>query len=424
MTMIMLMCTLALFLLSCGAASSSVAFPLRVSDSKRYLVDQNNRPFLYHADTGWQLIWKLTKGEAELYLENRRQKGFTAVQLQLLPHRVNQTNRDGHNPFLSPGSFADPNPAYFEHVDWVLTRAGEKGFCVMLAPNWLSAWEQDWRHHLNEENAENWGRYVGTRYGKFNHVIWMHGGDVDPGDLTEETRLVAKGIRATAPHQLQTYHAGAKSSSNFFHNDDWLDWNTAYNYGDVYPQVYEDYSKKPVKPVFLGESHYEDNNNNQYAYRMRKQAYWAMLSGAAGHAYGHGSIWQFTEDWVKGMDAPGTFQMRHVRDLLEPRKWYDLAPDTEHRTVVNGYESGDTYAAAARSTDGRLVLVYMPTIRTITVDMSKLAGSAKAMWYDPASGTYTDMGGFDNTGNVDFSPSGTNGDGDGDWLLVLEVQDG
>jgi hypothetical protein len=39
-----------------------VVFPLKVSDNCRYLVDQNNRPFLYHADTGWQLFLRLSEG--------------------------------------------------------------------------------------------------------------------------------------------------------------------------------------------------------------------------------------------------------------------------------------------------------------------------------------------------------------------------
>lgn len=121
--------SLVVFTLACVASNAteqqqhivrSAAFPLKVSDNRRYLVDQNSQPFLYHADTGWQLIWNLTKDEAEQYLENRKQKGFTAIQVQLLPHRVNQTNRYGHNPFTAPGDFTNPNPDYFQHVDWML----------------------------------------------------------------------------------------------------------------------------------------------------------------------------------------------------------------------------------------------------------------------------------------------------------------
>jgi hypothetical protein len=66
----------------------------------------------------------------------------------------------------------------------------------------------------------------------------------------------------------------------------------------------------------------------------------------------------------------------------------------------------------------------MPTIRTITIDMSKLSGLATARWYDPASGQYDDVKGspFANAGARQFTPPGTNKSGDGDWALVLEAQ--
>jgi hypothetical protein len=68
----------------------------------------------------------------------------------------------------------------------------------------------------------------------------------------------------------------------------------------------------------------------------------------------------------------------------------------------------------------------MPTIRTITVDMSKLASPAIARWYDPTSGEYTDVKGspFANVGMTQFTPSGANKSGEGDWVLVLKAQTG
>jgi hypothetical protein len=71
-----------------------------------------------------------------------------------------------------------------------------------------------------------------------------------------------------------------------------------------------------------------------------------------------------------------------------------------------------------------LVIAYLPTARTISVDMSALAGPAAAWWYDPARGTYAALGGslLDNSGTRSFTPPGRNGDGDDDWVLVLEAR--
>src|SRR5262249_37669370 len=81
------------------------------------------------------------------------------------------------------------------------------------------------------------------------------------------------------------------------------------------------------------------------------------------------------------------------------------------------------YLTAARTPDGAIVLAYMPTIRTATVDMTKLGASVKAAWYDPTSGTLSPIAGspFANSGTRDFTPAGPHGDGSGDWGLVLEA---
>jgi hypothetical protein len=108
-------------------------------------------------------------------------------------------------------------------------------------------------------------------------------------------------------------------------------------------------------------------------------------------------------------------------------------PTKHHIVATEGYGmpaplgtgsvTTDTYVTAARTSDGTLIIAYMPTIRTITVDMSKLSGPATARWYDPTIGKYIDVSGssFANTGIREFTPAGRNHDGDGDWVLVLEA---
>jgi Putative collagen-binding domain of a collagenase len=150
-----------------------------------------------------------------------------------------------------------------------------------------------------------------------------------------------------------------------------------------------------------------------------------------------------------------------MKDLFVSRKWHDLVPDQTHTVVTAGYDrsscivgkfvayfgknqnslvsmalgrirrhsgigsiTSNTCATAARTSDGALVMVYMPTIRAITVDMSKLTGPTTARWYDPTSGGYTDVKGspFANEGSRQFIPSEANNkSGEGDWVLVLEA---
>ena len=58
--------TTVLYLTSLGQLYSQNPFPLKISSNKRYFITQQGTPFLYHADTGWQMFVKLTAEEAIL----------------------------------------------------------------------------------------------------------------------------------------------------------------------------------------------------------------------------------------------------------------------------------------------------------------------------------------------------------------------
>jgi hypothetical protein len=60
-----------------------------------------------------------------LYLEDRRQKGFNSIIVELTEHLVTADppkNRYGDAPFATPGDFSTPNEAYFAHADWVVRK--------------------------------------------------------------------------------------------------------------------------------------------------------------------------------------------------------------------------------------------------------------------------------------------------------------
>ena len=67
------------------------------------------------------------------------------------------------------------------------------------------------------------------------------------------------------------------------------------------------------------------------------------------------------------------------------------------------------YVTAGRTPDGNLVMAYLPSLRTVTVDMSQLSAAATARWYDPSRGTYTTVEGspLANTGISLRRPSTT-----------------
>jgi hypothetical protein len=55
------------------------------------------------------------------------------------------------------------------------------------------------------------------------------------------------------------------------------------------------------------------------------------------------------------------------------------------------------------------------------VDMTAMAGTTTARWWNPVLGAYTAIGtGYANSGTHIFTTPGSNGDGN-DWLLVLDA---
>jgi hypothetical protein len=158
-------------------------FPLKVHNSSRYLVDQANQPFLYNADTAWMLFLKLSFEEAALYLDDRKAKGFTTVQVMLTGF-LGQRNRAGSLPFDAGHDFSQPNGAYFVHVDNVIKKAKELNLLIAIAPLWAGCCGEGWAgkdkqgnskpmNFNGPEKCKAFGAWLGNRYKKKKHLTFI-----------------------------------------------------------------------------------------------------------------------------------------------------------------------------------------------------------------------------------------------------------
>jgi len=104
---------------------------LKVSANQRFLVFDDGTPFFYLGDTAWELFHRLSKADAEKYLENSREKGFTVMQAVVLAEidGLNTPNAEGEKPLIDNDPLK-PNEKYFQHVDWVVKKAAEKGIFI------------------------------------------------------------------------------------------------------------------------------------------------------------------------------------------------------------------------------------------------------------------------------------------------------
>jgi hypothetical protein len=261
----------------------------------------------------------------------------------------------------------------------------------------------------------------------------------DFSDAAQDVPLMANlmaGIQATDKQHMQTTElfptvSGSLDDPTFL---PYIELGGAYTYYPTYDKVLDQYNKSTTIPIFLEEAHYEleavGTGEMGTPLVLRHQGYWTALSGGVGgQLYGNHYTWTFASGWQNNLDRVGVVQLQIWKNFFMSMPWYKLVPDQNHTVVTAGYGTYDTtttltantYATAARASDGSLIVVYTPVTHSLTVDMTKLSGSATAQWFDPTNGATTTISGspFANTGTHVFTSPGANSTGDQDWVLVL-----
>lgn len=430
--------------LASSDSASLPVYPVKVGSGGRYLVDQNNVPFMIVGDAPQSLIVNLSEADAATYFADRQAMGFNTVWINLLCNAYTYGNSDGTTfdglaPFTNPGDLSTPNEPYFQRADDMITLAARFGLTVFLDPIETGGWLQTLEAN-GATKAFNYGAYVGARYKNFPNIVWMHGNDFQSWTNARHSALVeavANGILSADGNHIQTVELSYFASSSL-DSSSWapiISLNAAYSYYPTYAEVLHAYNQSDSVPTFLVEANYEFEDITGMDYgspvTLRRQEYWAQLSGATGQLYGNHYTSSFISGWQSYLDTTGADQLGYLKGLFASLTWYNLVPDQNHTVVTAGYGTFATsgslgsndYLTAARTPDGNLVVAYMPTFRAIVVDMSELSGPVTAKWFDPTSNAYTPISStaLPNSGLLEFTPPGTNNAGDGDWVLVLKA---
>lgn len=406
-------------------ASDSTMSALRVSADGRRLVDANGTPFFWLGDTGWLISQKTTREEAELYLQTRASQGFTVIQAALVmgeeflagtlgPNAYgDQPFRAGNpaSPLITPGSDPARSDEYdfWDHVDYIVARARAHGLRLGLVPLFIGYAGPGYRY-LTPDRSAAYGEFLGRRYGSEPHVFWILGGDHTPQEemhrsvWDEMARGLTVGAAAVEDYSrtLIGYHInGQLSSSRWFHDAPWLDFNMVQVWGDepaIYQAVASDYRLTPVKPTGLGEGSYEDSP--QYPTRpidplkVRQQAYWSYFAGGY-HTYGNTNTWSFgsfkettTQDWRQALHSPGAESMSVLARIFASLEWWRLVPDFS-AAVDRGNEPS---SVTMRSAEGDILLTYISGAGRVTVRRDAVQQTGHAAWIDPRTGARIPIG--------------------------------
>jgi hypothetical protein len=442
-------CTLFLFLsFSFAIFPGLYAQKLAISPDHRFIRFEDGKPFFYLGDTAWELFHRLSKDEADLYLQDRASKGFTVIQAVVLAELdgLRTPNSNGDLP-LNGMDLLKPNEKYFQHVDYIVDKAASLGMFIGMLPSWGDKWNLKWGQGpeiFNTDNAFAYGKFIGRRY-RDKSIIWILGGDRLPENEEDFAiiRAMAKGLaEGDEGNHLMTFHPmGGKSSSDFFHKDPWLSFNffqSGHGPRDLpnYEFIIADRNLAPIKPTLDGEPRYEDHpvqfRPGEYGwfddFDARQAAYWSMMSGACGHTYGNHNIWQMwtvdrkpvswaRTEWKRAINAPGSWQVGFMKSFFEKYSWQDMIPDQS--LILNFNPRSGEYQVSMISKDQRIIFAYTPYGKPLKVDTGRLKpGKFNAKWFNPRDGKYLPIGNFNAVENQDYTPHSI-GRGS-DWVLVLE----
>lgn len=456
-----LLFTVAFAAFGCKSKKPAEQHALSVTENGRFLTTEEGKPFFWLGDTAWLLFSKLSREEADTYLEDRKQKGFNVIQVMVL-HDVASKNvyqdssllkANVSKPLITAGNNykIERQYDYWDHIDCVIDKAAEKGLYMALVPVWGSNVKAK---KVTAADAKVYAEFLAKRYRKKWNIIWLDGGDIKGSDGMDVWTTIGETLRTNDPNHLITFHPrGRTASSQWFHNAKWSDFNmvqsghrrydqdTSKNeklhYGeDNWRYIEADYKLKPVKPTIDGEPSYEGIPQGLHdtlqprwtAADVRRYGYWSVFAGAFGYTYGHNAVMQFykftdkkssygpKEQWITAINAAGAMQMKYLKDLMLSRSYFDRVPD---QTIIAG-ENGDKYERVIATRGENYVMVYTYTGRNLNLNMGKVAGSQiKASWFNPRDGKTTPIGTVANKGTHVFDPPGDTANGN-DWVLLLD----
>lgn len=434
---------------------------LLISENGRYLTTGNGEPFFWLGDTGWLLFSKLNREEANTYLENRKQKGFNVIQVMVL-HEVPSVNvygdssiinKDVSKPAITEGNDFKDSKAYdfWDHVDYIIDLAEKKGIYMALVPVWGTNVKEK---KVSVSQAKIYAEFLAKRYRDKNNIIWLNGGDIKGSDGLEVWNAIGETLRVNDPNHLITFHPrGRTGSSTWFHKASWNDFDMiqsghrrydqdtsakeSLHYGeDNWKYIETDYKLKPTKPTIDGEPSYEGIPQGLHdtieprwtAADVRRYGYWSVFAGAFGYTYGNNAVMQMYKltdkkpaygpkaPWTTEINAAGATQMKHLKDLMLSRSYFDRVPD---QTLIAG-KNGEKYERVIGTKGEEFAMLYTYTGKNFSVQMGKIDGDeVKASWFDPRTGKTMLIGTFENKGIKEFNPPGKPKNGN-DWVLVLD----
>ena len=426
---------------------------LRVSDNQRFLQFENGKPFFWLGETAWLMPERLNREEVSFYLKTCHEAGYNVVQLQVI-NEVPAYNIYGVPSHDKQGKLLTDAPySYWDHLDYIVDVASQNDIYIGMVCIWGGLVKAG---KMNVQQAESYGRFLANRYKDCPNIIWIIGGDIQGNIKPEVWNALATTIKSIDKNHLMTFHPrGRYTSAKWWSQASWIDFHTFQSghrrYGqrkgdkdypipdnteeDNWMYVDSTWAYKPIKPVIDDEPIYEgipqglhDANEPLWqACDVRRYAYWSVFAGSCGHSYGHNAIMQFYREgfpsayhnkktWTEALHDPGFNQMKYLKKLMLSLPYFERLPD---QSIV--LDNGTQYdrLAATRGTD--YLLVYNYTGCDMKIDLRKIFGEKKNVWWmNAGTGKLTYLGTYDSK-VLSFHPHKTGYDIEDGVLIAVDA---
>ncbi|MEZ4272610.1 MAG: DUF4038 domain-containing protein [Myxococcota bacterium] len=403
---------------------------LKVSSNKRYLVYDDGTPFLWMGDSAWVGPLKDSQTNWQTYVNDRIAKRFTVTQVTAgAPGWASNTDINGNAPFTN-GDLSRWNPLFGQEFDRRIQYANDKGLVLLV----VGLMEPIGRYPASAA-AVRFARNIAARLAG-NFVIFSPSFDSLYESVGDD---VGSALRQASSRHLVTQHVGTSlSAAQSYYDKSYLNFSASqsgHNRGNreacasnAIKWNLSLYERSPFKPVINLETYYDANNtapagaSGAYlgtAKDARQMGYLSWLSGSLGYTYGALGVWDWETDsskgsyWTKAIAFPSSTQMKHMSTFFGGIAWWTLAP--AHALVQSNPSAYLSKRVVAKSPSGDLAVAYTPDSNPITLSMASFVGAMQARWFNPTTGTFTNIAGtFDNSGTHGFTPPAS-----GDWLLLL-----
>lgn len=432
-------------------------FPVSAHANGRYVVNAKGQPFPLLVRVCW-MITRLSQANYEAVLDDTAAKSFTAIECKppLAPDGY-QFDASGNLPFLKnlaggdwdgqviPYSnistqapdFTTPNPAFWSGIDTFFRQVERRGLAALYFGAYVGFENTDWWLDMMVANGatkmQTYGAWLADRYRGQRNIVWMLGGDMGTDGHTfdsSETAVVTafnNGLKSvvTVAREYSAEWVRGSIAKDLFASD--ITLNGTYGSGNadtthVNNQGARAWATSPPVPAFLQEGPFEEIGSPGI---VRRFNYWGWMTTGGGYSFGNGVFTDFTSGvYTSHMNTQGTLDAARMNRYIRSINWHLLEPANSIITAGAGTANSDSHAVAMLASDRSMALVYRPPGNTnaITVDMSQLAGSANARFFDPTNETFTaGESGLAASGTHQFTFPGNNSAGDPDYLLELKV---